>query len=580
VRFSLAPQEGQNNVKKVIFGVALIAIAGSIAFEGRVKADNDHKSFEFKHGTLALSRSVYAGTSSTVKVGQTLPPGCVPGTVKVQLIAGGTTNVTVPANSSSGCTAAVADGTYPTVFNNNSNNGTAVDGSFGVTSPIFLDNITADGDLLDTLPIPSDQIVTSFSSKSELALNRSLDGKSITFMGYRGGPGFMTEPNQLDVSNSNTPGVVDPSNPVSSQFFRSVAEVDAEGHLTITEGNAYSGNNGRAAIKADSLYYMVGNDNNGGLSKTQLLTTNLGVNLVNSTGAELLVPQLAPPVPPNINMIGQFAIAQVGYLLAPAGPAPDKAGKDNNFRGLTIFNNTLYVTKGSGGNGINTVYQVGTAGTLPTPANAPGGNLLNVPITILPGFPTTLASGVALDGSAGNPVAFPFGIWFANESTLYVCDEGDGTLVPAVNGNVADAPTLATAGLQKWSLVDGVWHMDYVLQNGLNIGVPYSVPNYPSSLDPATDGCRNLTGRVNPNKTVTIYAVTSTISTNGDQGADPNKLVKIDDLLSATTLPAGHPDHDDKDSWERFVTIRSAAAGEVLRGVAFAPQDGDNGEGN
>jgi hypothetical protein len=28
------------------------------------------------------------------------------------------------------------------------------------------------------------------------------------------------------------------------------------------------------------------------------------------------------------------------------------------------------------------------------------------------------------------------------------------------------------------------------------------------------------------------------------------------------------------------VTIRSAAAGEVLRGVAFAPQDGDNGEGN
>ena len=29
---------------------------------------------------------------------------------------------------------------------------------------------------------------------------------------------------------------------------------------------------------------------------------------------------------------------------------------------MTIFNNTLYVTKGSGGNGINTVYQVGTQG--------------------------------------------------------------------------------------------------------------------------------------------------------------------------------------------------------------------------
>jgi hypothetical protein len=31
--------------------------------------------------------------------------------------------------------------------------------------------------------------------------------------------------------------------------------------------------------------------------------------------------------------------------------AGDKPGKDTNFRGITIFNNTLYVFKGSGGNG-------------------------------------------------------------------------------------------------------------------------------------------------------------------------------------------------------------------------------------
>jgi hypothetical protein len=35
-------------------------------------------------------------------------------------------------------------------------------------------------------------------------------------------------------------------------------------------------------------------------------------------------------------------------------------------------------------------------------------------------------------------------------NTLYACGEGDGTLVtPAVNGNVADTQTLATAGVQK-----------------------------------------------------------------------------------------------------------------------------------
>ncbi len=122
------------------------------------------------------------------------------------------------------CATATADGTYPTVFNNNT-----ADGSFGVTSPIFLDNLTTEGHVLGTLPVPSDQIVTSFSSKSELALNLSDDGKSITFVGYHGGPGFLTAPNQLDVSNSNTPGVLDPTNPVVSQYYRAVAEVSADG---------------------------------------------------------------------------------------------------------------------------------------------------------------------------------------------------------------------------------------------------------------------------------------------------------------------------------------------------------------
>jgi hypothetical protein len=541
----------------IVVAVASALATGAFVSEATAQDEDRNRSgrFEFAPDTLVLSRSVYTGDASTVTVGQTLPPGCVPGTVTLPLIAGGTTTVAIPAASSSGCNAAIADGTYPTVFNNDT-----ADASFGVTSPIFLDNITTDGQRLGTLPIPSNQIVTSFSSKSELALNRSLDGKSITFVGYRGGPGFLTAPNQLDVSNSNTPGVVDPSNPVVSQYYRSVAEVDAGGNIEITEGNAYSGNNGRAAIKANWTYYLVGNDNNGGLSKSQLTKTQVGIKLVNSTGAELLFPGQTPPLPPDINKIGDFEVTQVGYTTA------DKAGKDNNFRGLTIFNNTMYVTKGSGSNGINTVYQVGNAGVLPSGTTA---DLAALPITILPGFPTSLASGVDQNGNPA-PIAFPFGIWFANANTLYVCDEGDGTLVtPAVNGNVADAATLATAGVQKWSLVSGTWHLDYTLQNDLNIGVPYSVPNYPTALNPATDGCRNITGRVHRDGTVDIYAVTSTVSLSGDQGADPNKLVKVTDILKATTLPKA----DGFFGIGRFVTIRSAQAGEVLRGVTFAPQD-------
>jgi hypothetical protein len=547
-------------MRRLVLAVLVTAVSLSLATDHKVAADdhNHEGRFEFAPGTLVLSRSVYAGDASTVTVGQTLPPGCVAGNASIPLIAGGTASVAVT------CGTAIADGTYPTVFNNDT-----ADGSFGVTSPIFLDNITTEGFRIRSLPIPSDQIVTSFSSKSELALNLSQDGKSITFAGYRGGPGFVTSPNQLDVSNSNTPGVVDPSNPVVSQYYRSVAEVDAHGHLMITEGNAYSGNNGRAAIKGNSLYYLAGNNNNGGLSKSQLTKTQVGVDLVTSTGAELLVPGQTPPLPPNINKIGDFEVTQVGYTTA------DKAGKDNNFRGLTIFNNTLFVTKGSGGNGINTVYQVGNTGVLPSGTTA---ELAALPITIVPGFSTALAAGTDQKGNPA-PVAFPFGIWFANASTLYVCDEGDGTLVtPAVNGNVASTQAQATAGVQKWALqTNGTWVMQYVLQNGLNIGIPYSVRNYPTALNPATDGCRNITGRVSHDgKLVEIYAVTSTVSASGDQGADPNKLVKVVDVLGATTLPTGDGDDDRDDFIGRFVTLRSAKAGEVLRGIAFAPADHDD----
>jgi len=194
--------------------------------------------------------------------------------------------------------------------------------------------------------------------------------------------------------------------------------------------------------------------------------------------------------------------------------------------------------------------------------------LATVPLTILPGFPNTAAS---------TNTNFPFGMFFANATTLYVCDEGDGTLVtPPVNGNVADAQSLATAGLQKWVLQNGTWKMLYVLQDGLNIGVPYSVRDYPTSLNPATGGCRNIAGKVNWNGTVTIWAITSTISANGDQGADPNKLVRVADVVSATTLPTGDGDSDRDDRIGKFTVIRSARAGEVFRGVALAPKDDDD----
>jgi hypothetical protein len=130
------------------------------------------------------------------------------------------------------------------------------------------------------------------------------------------------------------------------------------------------------------------------------------------------------------------------------------------------------------------------------------------------------------------------------------------------------AAATTPAGLQKWVRDGDTWKLAYTLDGGLNLGIPYPVAGYPGGNNPATglpwaaatDGLRNITGRVSRDGTATIWAVTSTVSGNGDQGADPNKLVAITDRLAAAAPAA-----------ETFRTVRAAGFGEVLRGVSFTP---------
>jgi hypothetical protein len=60
-----------------------------------------------------------------------------------------------------------------------------------------------------------------------------------------------------------------------------------------------------------------------------------------------------------------------------------------------------------------------------------------------------------------------------------------------------------------------------------------------------------------------VWAITSTVSNNGDQGADPNKLVSITDVLANTNPLTAQS--------EQFITLRTASYGEVLRGISFTP---------
>lgn len=488
-------------------------------------------------GHLVLSRTVYTADKGSIVPGVTqLPAGCT-----------------------TACVTAVADGGYPEVFNNE-----AVDASFGISSPILLDTITPSGRTVHTLNVPTDvkgdHLVTSFPSKSEIGLNLSTNGKSLTFMGY------VAPVNSPDVSNSNTPGVVDPTNPVGTSYYRAVAELRPNGTLGFTETNAYSGNNGRSAIldSADNQFFMSGNAGNGGNPQP--------VGVIAGAGAQTATPSTLPE---SRQQVGRPTPAG-GFSITQLGDKADKVGKDTNFRGLTVHDNVVYLTKGSGGNGVNTVYFIDTTGTacpngvgLPAPGAAlPTKSLSYDPATlqstglphnmcVLQGFPTALKS----------TTSFPFGVWFANDSTMYVANEGNATnTYDPATGTYTAAAAQAGSGLQKWVLRNGSWTLAYTIQNGLDLGKPYTVSCYPTGDNaatglpwaPATDGLRTITGKVDDDGNVTVWGVTSTVSGATDEGADPNRLVRVTDRLHATSA-AG----------DTFRTLRTARSGEALRGIAY-----------
>ena len=539
--------------RHAVAALALTALAAStFAYAGDFSRGQD---FHFWPGNLVVSRSVYDNKASNVQVGMILPVNC--------------------AATTGGCGAATGapyDGTYPYVWND-----VLYDGSFGITARIYLDQITPNGGLINSLEVPNSQLpaamagelVTSFSSKSELSLHLSLDRKYLTFMGY------VAPVNTVDVSNANTPGAVDPTNPVGQSFYRAVATVDRDGRFGFTETNAYSGDNGRAAILNDrdgaNYFYTAGNAGNG--SNPQPAGVVLGA------GAQFITPAGMPEAlqtPGATTPLASFSVTALGQKA-------DKIGKDDNFRGMTVFNNVVYYTKGSGSNGVNTVYFVDTTGTAcPNGVGVPaaGAALPGAPLSYnaatlsTSGLPTNmciLAGFPATPDKTAKTLAYPFALWFADANTLYVADEGDGYTDGTDLYTHAAAQT--TAGLQKWvfSATTKSWTLAYTLQTGLELGQAYIVRGYPTGTNPgtslpwspATDGLRNLAGRVDADGRVTIWATTSTISGGGDVGADPNRLVAIRDDVKNTSASAA--------SQEKFITLRTAAFAEVLRGVSFTP---------
>src|ERR1700744_4367077 len=150
--------------------------------------------------SVVVSGTVYPRHGVNIRVWQSLPFETTPGdsTTEVQ---------------------AVADGQYPYVFNND-----GPDGSFAVSTPIKLWDLSLFGQPLGTIHVPADQMTTSFSSKSQLAINVATNGQSVGFSGYNAADGA------FDASNSSTPGTPDPTNPdLAGPYYRVAGSLDADG---------------------------------------------------------------------------------------------------------------------------------------------------------------------------------------------------------------------------------------------------------------------------------------------------------------------------------------------------------------
>jgi hypothetical protein len=367
-----------------------------------------------------------------------------------------------------------------------------------------------------------------YGSSSEATLQLSGNGQYLTIMGYGINANTLNANPNLYSATPNS--ALAQSGSLTGQNYtpvaRVVALIDANGNVNSTTGlyNVFSTNNPRSAYTLDGTNIYVsgqgsGSDNTGGVFYTTVGSSS------------------ATPV---------------------TGLDTTSNTLSQDTRDVQIYNGQLYVSVDTKeGSGSARSY-LGTLGSgTPTSTNTCDGSATTCAPTQLPGFGTGKTgqltvtagntNGINTIGSTVN--LSPENYFFANSTTLYVADSGDGK-------QTSGSSALGDGGLQKWSLVDGSWVLDYTLAAGLNL-VPNTQADNPNGDD--TTGLLGLTGELIDDGTeVEIFATNYTI---GD--LDPTYLYGITDLLSATTST--------EVTGESFDVIATAPADSNFKGVSFAP---------
>jgi hypothetical protein len=364
-----------------------------------------------------------------------------------------------------------------------------------------------------------------YGSSSEGTLQLSGNGQYLTIMGY--GINADTYNSTYDVNGSGTALAQSPNSAAGgNNVSRVIALIGANGSVDTTTAisGVFNENNPRSVFtESGTSFYISGQgnkDNTGGV----FYVSNLGATTATAiTGADT-----------NSKSSGTF---------------------NQDTRDVQIVNGTLTVsvdsTEGTASKGYN-IDRIGTLGTVGTPPTT----TLNAQPTALPGINGAITlsngNGNSINGSTGSAYLSPENFFYANATTLYVADSGDPK--NGSSSGTAGAQNDGDGGLQKWSLVNGTWKLDYTLASGLNLVLN---GNDGATVEHGVSGLYGLTGKVVGGQ-VELFATSYVLS-----DTDQTYLYGISDTLSATSAS--------QVTGENFTTLEAAPADAEFKGVSLAP---------
>jgi hypothetical protein len=394
-----------------------------------------------------------------------------------------------------------------------------------------------------------------YGSASEGFLTQSVNGQYLTIMGYGvNASTFNTAP----LATYGT-AALGQTTSLTGQSVKTVPRVVAliGGNGGVNTSTALTGvfneNNPRSVVTVDGTSFYISGQ---GASKSDHTTEGvfyvpqLGVNSVTpiDTSTDTRALAISSVLTPGTNTL------YVSRDYSPSNANPCAGVNANNCSNVSSLTQSGHLPTSSTGT-------IDTHIVPPASAISQGGN--NGSIDLVPGLFNGVNNARGSDprGPSHRFVYLsPEQYFFANSTTLYVTDSGQPK-----NGSV-DAAAVGEGGLQKWSLVDGVWTLDYDLVAGLNL-VNNDQANSNTPTAPGVTGLFGLTGEV-VGGNVELFA-----TSYGLNELSPSYLYEITDSLSCTASPNTL---NSCSSGETFATLYTAPTDISIRGVAFAPTGTDD----